>query len=405
MSLRNKHIVLGVTGSIAAYKAAFLVRLLVKEGVSVQVVMTDAAKDFITPLTLSTLSGKPVLNRFSDEDGNWNSHVKLGMEADLVLIAPATANILAKMANGVCDNLLLAVILSSRAPVAVAPAMDLDMYRHPATKHNLETLLQRGTHIIDVESGELASGLIGEGRMAEPEHILQWIRNFFGGHTTLNLSGKNVLVTAGPTREAIDPVRFLSNHSSGKMGYALAEEAAKAGAQVTLISGPTALHTVHPNIRRIDVETAKDMLAACEEQFPAADLTFMAAAVADYAPAQSSEEKLKKQGTEMQLRLVENPDILAHLGEKKQKHQILVGFALETNNEEANAQKKLMAKKLDFIVLNSLRDEAAGFGTDTNKVTILGAGGSKESYPLKPKQEVAADILNHVINHTYDTVA
>ncbi|MCB0396952.1 MAG: bifunctional phosphopantothenoylcysteine decarboxylase/phosphopantothenate--cysteine ligase CoaBC [Flavobacteriales bacterium] len=406
MSLNNKHILLAVTGSIAAYKTAFLIRLLKKEGATVQVLMSESARDFISPLTLATLSGNPVISEFSDqENGTWNNHVKMGMEADLYLIAPATANTIARMASGICDHIMLAAYLSARCPVVVAPAMDLDMYRHPSTRANLETLIAHGVHVIDAESGELASGLFGEGRMAEPENMMGYLKRFLKSESGLDLTGRTILISAGPTREPIDPVRFISNHSSGKMGYALAEVAAGAGAKVILVSGPTHMQVVHPAIRLVAVESAQEMFQACKKHFPKVDIALMAAAVADYAPQTRSEGKIKKAGAEMTLKLVENPDIAAHLGGMKKKNQVVIGFALETDNELSNARKKLEKKNLDMVVLNSLNDENAGFGTDTNKVTIIGRNNKTKSFGLKPKTEVASDILQHIIKPVYDKVS
>ncbi len=394
--LSGKKIVLGVTGSIAAYKAAFLTRLLVKNGASVQVIMTPQAADFITPLTLSTLSKNPVLSRFtaSPDTGEWNNHVALGLEADALVIAPASANTLAKMALGNCDNLLLATWLSARCPVWVAPAMDLDMLRHPATQANLDKLKTYGTHLIQPGYGELASGLTGEGRMAEPEEILDTLIGFFSKKKTL--SGKKVLVTAGPTYEAIDPVRFIGNHSTGKMGIALAEKALELGARVVLISGPSAQPS-HPAIERISVSSAQDMLEACKAHFPDADITLMAAAVADYRPVQVADKKIKKSEATLQLSLEATTDILRYLGTQKKAGQTLVGFALETDNELENARKKLESKNLDAIVLNSLRDEGAGFGHDTNKITVLGKHNKIRKFELKSKQDAAADIWSFLL--------
>src|SRR5688572_15461741 len=368
--LNGKKIVLGVSGSIAAYKSAVLVRLLVKEGAEVKVIMTPSAHDFITPLTLSTLSKNPVLTQFvKDESGQWNNHVDLGLWADAMVIAPASANTLAKMASGICDNLLLAVYLSARCPVFFAPAMDLDMLRHPATKSNIEKLRSFGNHLIDPAFGELASGLVGNGRMAEPEEIRDHLISFFA--TKKRLSGKTVLVTAGPTYEAIDPVRFIGNHSSGKMGFAIAEALAEEGASVNLVSGPTHQHTQNASINVIPVMSAEDMYTRCNELFPNTDITVLSAAVADYKPKHVADQKIKKKDEDISLELVKTHDIAASLGKLKHNGQIIVGFALETEKEKANALKKLEAKNFDFIVLNSLNDKGAGFSHDTNKVTII----------------------------------
>ena len=394
--LRDKKFVIGVTGSIAAYKTAILVRLLKKEGAEVRVVMTPAAKQFITPLTLSTLSGNPVLSDFFQGDtGTWNSHVALGLWADAILVAPASANTMAKFARGICDNLLSAVYLSARCPVFIAPAMDLDMYHHPATQSNLEILQQNGNTIIAPEYGELASGLIGEGRMAEPGHIVDFLKK--KDEAAQSLSGKTALVTAGPTYEAIDPVRFIGNHSSGKMGYALAEDLAGRGATVILVSGPTHLKTQHQNIEYRAVESASEMYAQCQEVFKDCDIAVLAAAVADYAPLKFSEGKIKKKPGAFTLELGQTVDIAESLGKLKQPHQILVGFALETDNVEANARKKLESKNFDFIVLNSLKDQGAGFGVDTNKITIIHRNGKMDEHALKSKREVAGDIVSEII--------
>lgn len=393
--LQDKKIILGVSGSIAAYKAALLTRLLIKSGSEVKVIMTPAAHDFITPLTLSTLSKNPVLTEFKkDETGEWNNHVDLGLWADALVIAPASANTLAKMASGQCDNLLLAVYLSARCPVFFAPAMDLDMLRHPATEKNIATLASYGSHLIKPNFGELASGLTGNGRMAEPEDILRHLEQHSGGSD--KLKGKKILVTAGPTHEAIDPVRFIGNHSSGKMGFAIAEAFARQGAEVLLVSGPTQQHTLHPNINVKHVTTAEEMLEACSGYFDTADIAVLSAAVADYKPAVQSAQKIKKDGGDLTLALTQTHDIAATLGKRKHNGQILVGFALETNAEEANALKKLKSKNFDLIVLNSLNDQGAGFGHDTNKVTLLD-GRSKKDLPLKSKKEVAGDIVQAII--------
>jgi phosphopantothenoylcysteine decarboxylase/phosphopantothenate--cysteine ligase len=386
--LAGKHILVGITGGIAAYKTASLIRLLVREGVEVKVVMTATARQFITPLTVATLSKNPVLVDFFDpENGAWNSHVSLGLWADAYVIAPATANTLAKMAAGIADNLLLTAYLSAKCPVFVAPAMDLDMYRHPATMHNLATLRSYGNIVIDAETGELASGLEGKGRMAEPETIIERMRLSFTGR----FSGKCALVTAGPTYERIDPVRFISNYSSGKMGYALAEALAQQGAEVLLVSGPTPLSPSHPAIRKISVESAAEMYNACVEAFPSCDIAVMCAAVADFTPEHPASSKIKQKGS-LSLSLTGTKDIAAALGQMK-GDRLLVGFALETDNEIDNARKKLHSKNFDFIVLNSMNDAGAGFGSDTNKITVVGRESLKE-FTLKSKQEVAQDITD-----------
>ena len=390
--LKGKHIILGITGSIAAYKAACLLRLLIKQGAEVQVVMTPAGKEFITPVTLSSLSGKPVVSEFfTANTGEWHSHVDLGLWADALLIAPATASTIGKMAHGIADNMLVTTYLSCKAPVFVAPAMDLDMFAHPSTRHNLDLLRSYGNHIIEPASGELASHLIGKGRMEEPENIVAVLDRFFDRGRSL--AGKRVLVTAGPTYEKIDPVRFIGNYSSGKMGFALAEACAEAGAEVTLVAGPVSLNTAHASIHRIDVESANEMYRAAVEVYEHADVAIMCAAVADYAPETVSDVKLKRSGEERVLRLKPNPDIAAELGRRKRAGQYLVGFALETNDEESNARLKLAKKNLDLIVLNSLRDAGAGFRCDTNKVTVIGREGDPVEIPCKPKTEVAADIV------------
>ncbi|MEL7600152.1 MAG: bifunctional phosphopantothenoylcysteine decarboxylase/phosphopantothenate--cysteine ligase CoaBC [Proteiniphilum sp.] len=396
MSLQGKHIVLGITGSIAAYKSAILARLLVKKGAEVQIVITPAGKEFITPVTLSALTGRPVISEFfSSGDGTWHSHVDLGLWADLMIVAPATASTLGKMANGVADNMLITTYLSMKAPVFVAPAMDLDMLRHVTTGRNIERLKSDGVQIIEPTEGELASHLEGKGRMEEPENIVALIEQFFAVQN--DLQGKKVLITAGPTYERIDPVRFIGNFSSGKMGFALAEECAARGAEVLLISGPTALKTTNPRIWRTDVESAQQMLDAAVGAFPVVDAAILSAAVADFRPTLQWQEKIKRNDRdELILTLTANPDIAASLGLMKESHQTLVGFALETNDEEQNALKKLGKKNLDFIVLNSMRDEGAGFGGDTNKVTILSRDGNKISFGLKSKKEVAKDIIDTV---------
>jgi phosphopantothenoylcysteine decarboxylase/phosphopantothenate--cysteine ligase len=395
--LHGKNIVLGVTASIAAYKAAYLVRLLVKAGADVQVIMTPASKGFITPLTLSVLSKNPVYSEFtSGEKGEWNNHVELGLWADMLLIAPASANTISKLSSGACENLLQAVYLSARCQVYFAPAMDVDMYQHGSTHDNLLKLKSRGDHILNPGYGELASGLIGEGRMAEPDEIIRMLNEDLLSRSPLK--GKKALVTAGPTYEAIDPVRFIGNHSSGKMGFAIAEELAAMGAKVTLISGPTALNTSHPNIKRLNVITANEMYTKCISGFKGADITIMAAAVADFRPKHIAGNKIKKQGNEVpMIELEQTADILAEMGKRKSTSQILVGFALETESELEHAKAKLLRKKLDFIVLNSLKDAGAGFGTDTNKITILDKHNKTEKFALKDKADAAKDIVQKVI--------
>ena len=393
--LKGKKIVLGITGSIAAYKAAILVRLLVKAGAEVQVVMTPAAKEFIAPLTLSTLSGNNVLSEFFNErSGEWHSHVNLGLWADAMIVAPATAATIAKMANGVADNLLVTTYLSMKAPVFVAPAMDLDMFAHPSTTRNLEVLKSYGNRIIEPAAGELASHLVGKGRMEEPENIVRYLEEYFS--LSSSLAGKKVVITAGPTYEKIDPVRFIGNYSSGKMGFALAEECASNGAEVTLVAGPVSLETPHPSIKRINVESASEMYEATRHEFENADAAILCAAVADFTPDNKASEKIKREkGGNLMLELKPTPDIAASLGAVKRPEQRLVGFALETNNAESNARDKLARKNLDFIVLNSLEDKGAGFAVDTNKVTIIDAEKATQ-YPLKSKKEVARDIVKHL---------
>jgi phosphopantothenoylcysteine decarboxylase/phosphopantothenate--cysteine ligase len=395
--LQGKKIVLGISGSIAAYKSAVLTRLLVKAGAEVKVVMTDSAKTFITPLTLSTLSKHPVLSEFiRDESGQWNNHVDLGLWADAMLIAPASANTIAKMASGRCDNLLMAVYLSARCPVFLAPAMDLDMLQHDATRENLKKITSFGNRILDPTYGELASGLIGTGRMAEPEEIVAELEDFFVNGNALK--GKNVLVTAGPTHEAIDPVRFIGNHSSGKMGFAIAESLANHGAAVTLVSGPTSLHTSHPNVDVKKVMTAEEMYETCLAVFPKTDIAVLAAAVADYKPTVKADQKIKKKDETLTIELTKTRDIAASLGKLKQKNQVIVGFALETEHEQENALKKLESKNFDLIVLNSLKDAGAGFGHDTNKITLIDSNRTIRSFELKSKKEAARDIVSAILD-------
>jgi len=390
--LRGKKIILGLTGSIAAYKSAALVRLMIKSGAEVQTIMTPCAKEFITPLTMSTLSNKPVQSEFFNErNGSWNSHVDLGLWADLFVIAPASANTMAKMANGVCDNLLLTTYLSVRCPVMVAPAMDMDMFSHPATRKNIETLQSYGNMIVEPASGELASGLSGKGRMEEPEIIIQRIAEHFD---SLNSQAKKkILITAGPTYEPIDPVRFIGNHSSGKMGFALAEEMANNNFDVTLVAGPVSLEISNKNITRYNVTTANEMYEKAVEIFPTCDAAILCAAVADYAPKTFSDQKIKRNENALSIELVPNKDIAKTLGEMKTISQKLVGFALETENETSNAEIKLKKKNLDFIVLNSLNDNGAGFKHDTNKIKIVESNGIITDFDLKTKTEVAKDII------------
>lgn len=391
--LEGKKILLGITGSIAAYKAATLTRLLVKEGAEVRIIMTPAARDFVTPLSLSTLSKNEVLSGLAEND-SWANHVMLGRWADLMLIAPLSCNTLAKMAGGICDNLLMAVYLSATCPVAVAPAMDEDMWHHQTTQTNLEKLRNTGIRVLPVEHGELASGLVGEGRMSEPEAIIQWLNGFFGDK--LELSGKTALVTAGPTYESIDPVRFIGNHSTGKMGIAIAEELKNRGAKVTLVLGPTD-QPVGKGIELIRVRTAEEMYNACHERFGGTDIAVMSAAVADYTPLNQAKQKIKKSDPEFSLQLTRTRDILKSLGEQKKSNQILAGFALETENESANAVKKLKEKNADLIILNSLNDAGAGFGHDTNKITIFDSRGGEHRFETKSKKAVATDIVNTII--------
>jgi len=395
MVLQGKKIILGVTGSIAAYKSAQIIRLLVKEGAEVKVIMTALAKEFITPLTLATLAKNPILVDFFDPtNGNWNSHVDLGLWADAFLIAPATANTIAKMATGVADNLLLTTYLSAKCPVFIAPAMDLDMFAHPTTHRNLELLKSIGNQIIEPTSGELASGLEGKGRMEEPENIVRYLDDYF---TPKPLLGKKILITAGPTYEKIDPVRFVGNYSSGKMGFALAEVCASKGADVCLIVGPVQLNTKHPNIERIDVTSAADMYDAVMNRFYGMDGAVLCAAVADFTPIEPVLTKLKREKENLLLELKPTQDIAAAVGGMKMENQFLVGFALETNNEEANAIGKMERKNFDFIVLNSLQDAQAGFGFETNKISILHRSGSKRHFELKNKSDVAEDIVEEII--------
>lgn len=394
--MKGKKIVLGITGSIAAYKAAVLIRALIKKGAEVQVVITPAGKEFITPITLSALTSKPVISEFfSQRDGTWHSHVDLGLWADAMVIAPATASTIGKMANGIADNMLITTYLSMKAPVFVAPAMDLDMFAHPATQKNLEILRAYGNHIIEPGEGELASHLVGKGRMEEPEKIVEVLEAFFNREQ--DLKGKKVLITAGPTYEKIDPVRFIGNYSSGKMGYALAESCARRGAEVTLISGPVQVKAQHPSIKVTKVESAHQMHEAAIEAFPTSDAAILCAAVADFTPEVKADQKIKREKEDLILKLVPTEDIAAALGKIKKENQCLVGFALETNNELANARHKLEKKNFDFIVLNSLQDAGAGFQCNTNKITIV----DKEKatpYPLKTKTEVADDIIDRLAN-------
>lgn len=397
--LKDKHIIIGITGSIAAYKAAILIRLLVKSGAEVKVIMTPMAKQFITPLTIATLAKNPILVDFyNPENGDWNSHVDLGMWADLYLIAPASANTIGKMANGIADNLLLTTYLSAKCPVLVAPAMDLDMYAHPANLKNLETLKSYGNRIVEPASGELASGLIGKGRMEEPENIVKAVEDFF--FQPAELSGKHFLVTAGPTFEPIDPVRFIGNWSSGKMGYAIAEELAKRGAKVSLVSGPTNISCTHHNITKTDVVSAEEMYLKCIDIYPNTHGAVMCAAVADYRPDSYSDVKIKRKSNDLSINLTPNKDIAAELGKIKKHEQLLVGFALETNDEVQNSAKKLQSKNLDFIVLNSLRDKGAGFNHDTNKISIIFKDGKAEHFDLKSKADVAKDIVDQIVRST-----
>ena len=392
--IKGKKIVLGITGSIAAYKAAVLARALIKKGAEVQIIITPAGKEFITPLTLSTITSKPVISEFfARRDGTWHSHVDLGLWADAMVIAPATASTIGKMANGIADNMLITTYLSMKAPVFVAPAMDLDMYAHPSTQKNLDTLKSYGNVIIEPAEGELASHLVGKGRMEEPEKIVEVLENFFT--EGMDLKGKKIMITAGPTYEKIDPVRFIGNYSSGKMGYALAECCAERGAEVILVSGPVSITEKHPNIRKISVESAEEMYQAAVREFTGSDAAILCAAVADFTPESQSEQKIKREKEDLVLRLRPTHDIAAALGKLKKENQIMVGFALETNDEVEHAKDKLERKNLDFIVLNSLNDKGAGFRHDTNKITIIDKNSVTE-FPLKDKKEVAADIINHL---------
>ena len=395
MNMKGKKIVLGITGSIAAYKAAILIRALVKKGAEVQVVITPAGKEFITPITLSALTSKPVISEFfAQRDGTWNSHVDLGLWADAMVIAPATASTIGKMAHGIADNMLITTYLSMKAPVFVAPAMDLDMFAHPSTQKNLEILRSYGNHIIEPASGELASHLVGKGRMEEPEKIVEALEAFF--QQQQDLKGKKVVITAGPTYEKIDPVRFIGNYSSGKMGFALAEECASRGSEVVLISGPVTLEAYHPNIKRVDVESAHEMYESAMEAFQDADAGILCAAVADFTPDNVADQKIKREKDDLVIKLKPTHDIAASLGAVKKDSQVLVGFALETNDEAKNAKGKLERKNLDFIVLISLNDKGAGFRVDTNKITIIDKEG-ETPYPLKNKSEVAGDIINRLV--------
>ena len=404
--LENKKIVLGITGSIAAYKACILARLLIKKGAEVQVVMTPSAKEFITPLTLATLTQKPVVSEFFDRrDGSWHSHVSLGLWADAMLVAPASASTIGKMANGIADNMLVTTYLSmkqssaaegkAKAPVFVAPAMDLDMYAHPSTQANLQKLQSYGNHIIEPGTGFLASKLEGKGRMEEPEKIVEVLEQYFAKQQ--KLAGKKVLITAGPTYEKIDPVRFIGNYSSGKMGFALAGVCAEQGAEVTLICGPVMLQTSHPNIKRIDVESAQQMYEAATKHFPKTDIAILCAAVADFTPKTTADKKIKRKGDDLTIKLQPTQDIAAALGAQKKKEQVLVGFALETDNELKNAKDKMERKNLDLIVLNSLQDKGAGFRVDTNKVTIIDRHNGLTAYDTKTKREVAEDIVECIV--------
>ncbi|MFN6015912.1 MAG: bifunctional phosphopantothenoylcysteine decarboxylase/phosphopantothenate--cysteine ligase CoaBC [Flavobacteriales bacterium] len=399
--MQGKRILIGITGGIAAYKIAFLVRILKKSGAEVKCIMTPASSDFISPLVLSTLTENPVGTQFWDKKtGVWTNHVEYGLWADLFVLAPLTANSLSKMASGACDNLVLATYLSMKCPVMVAPAMDLDMYAHPATKRNLSQLEKDGVHIIPAESGQLASGLEGEGRMAEPETIASAIREFFEkGPSDKRLSGKNILITAGPTYEAIDPVRFIGNHSSGKMGYAIAERCLAEGAEVILVSGPTNLELVHPRLQVLHVSSAEEMMQMVKKQWDKCQIGIFSAAVADYRPRKAADQKIKKNEDEMAIELVKNPDILGWAGSVKKADQFLTGFALETNNVVDYATAKLKKKNLNMIVMNSLEDDGAGFAVDTNKISILDDHNNVTSFELKSKFAVATDIVEYLINY------
>ena len=394
--LKGKKIVLGITGSIAAYKACLIIRALIKQGAEVQVVITPAGKEFITPITLSALTHKPVVSEFfSQRDGTWNSHVDLGLWADAMLIAPATASTIGKMANGIADNMLITTYLSMKAPVFIAPAMDLDMYAHPSTQQNLKTLQGYGNHIIEPQSGFLASGLEGKGRMEEPERIVEFLDNALSQtEPQKDLAGKSILITAGPTYEKIDPVRFIGNYSSGKMGFALAAECARRGADVTLVAGPVSLSTPE-GVNRIDVESCQEMYEASTKAFPKMDAAILCAAVADFRPETTADQKIKREKDDLVLRLQPTHDIAQQLGKLKTDNQVLVGFALETNDEEVNAKKKLAKKNLDFIVLNSTRNKGTTFRSDDNQISIISANGQKD-FPKKPKTEVARDIVDEL---------
>ena len=394
--LKGKKIVLGITGSIAAYKACLIIRALIKQGAEVQVVITPAGEEFITPITLSALTHKPVVSEFfSQRDGTWNSHVDLGLWADAMLIAPATASTIGKMANGIADNMLITTYLSMKAPVFIAPAMDLDMYAHPSTQQNLKTLQGYGNHIIEPQSGFLASGLEGKGRMEEPERIVEFLDNALSqAEPQKDLAGKSILITAGPTYEKIDPVRFIGNYSSGKMGFALAAECARRGAEVTLVAGPVSLSTPE-GVNRIDVESCQEMYEASTKAFPKMDAAILCAAVADFRPETTADQKIKREKDDLILRLQPTHDIAQQLGKLKTDNQVLVGFALETNDEEVNAKKKLAKKNLDFIVLNSTRNKGTTFRSDDNQISIISANGQKD-FPKKPKTEVARDIVDEL---------
>ena len=394
--LKGKKIVLGITGSIAAYKACLIIRALIKQGAEVQVVITPAGKEFITPITLSALTHKPVVSEFfSQRDGTWNSHVDLGLWADAMLIAPATASTIGKMANGIADNMLITTYLSMKAPVFIAPAMDLDMYAHPSTQQNLKTLQGYGNHIIEPQSGFLASGLEGKGRMEEPERIVEFLDKALSqAEPQKDLAGKSILITAGPTYEKIDPVRFIGNYSSGKMGFALAAECARRGADVTLVAGPVSLSTPE-GVNRIDVESCQEMYEASTKAFPQMDAAILCAAVADFRPETTADQKIKREKDDLVLRLQPTHDIAQQLGKLKTDNQVLIGFALETNDEEVNAKKKLAKKNLDFIVLNSTRNKGTTFRSDDNQISIISANGQKD-FPKKPKTEVARDIVDEL---------